>query len=65
MVYLMDSGAKQDVVRLLFEVDQNRIVTTQPSTGAKETSEFSIDDDGVLRVKYAGIESLFRKVAGP
>jgi hypothetical protein len=65
MAYLMDSGAQQDVVVLLFEVDENRIVTVQPSTGAKEISEFAIDEGGVLRVKFAGVESRFRKVAGP
>lgn len=65
MAYVMGSGAKQDVVLLLFEVHENRIATVQPSTGTKEISDFAIDERGVLRIKFAGTESLFRKVAGP
>ena len=53
LVYTVHLPTKEQIMRLTYRVDGNRLITDQPSSPREEQVEFSFTPDGRLVVKNA------------
>ena len=59
LTYIIHSPGKDEVMRLVYKVDGDKLVTDQPSAPAEHRTKFSFDDRGRLILEDAGERSRF------
>jgi len=62
LVYVIVNGDKQEVIKLVYEVDGETLMTNQPSKSREERTRFWFDSDGFLVLVYGGRRSWFQHV---
>lgn len=62
LVYIIHSPAKDEVMRLVYRVDGDELVTDQPSAPAEHRTKFSFDDQGRLILDDQGERSRYVRV---
>ena len=64
MAYVVHSSARDEVIRLTYEIDGDALITDQPSTPSVQRTHFEFTLDGRLVLSLFGRESRYVKVAG-
>jgi hypothetical protein len=59
LVYIIHSPGKDEVMRLVYRVDGDELVTDQPSAPAEHRTKFSFDDRGRLILEDEGERSRY------
>lgn len=62
LVYIIHSPGKDEVMRLVFKVDGDELITDQPSAPAEHRTKFSFDERGRLILEDEGERSRFIRV---
>lgn len=62
LTYIIHSPEKDQVMRLVYKVDGDELVTDQPSAPAEHRTKFSFDERGRLILEDEGERSQFVRV---
>jgi|ERR1700694_5861857 len=63
LIYTINEEGKQQVIRMTYEVVNNKIITDQPSQPGKEETDFRVFSDGKeLELIYNGAVSKYIRV---
>jgi hypothetical protein len=61
LVYSVLSGDRWHIMRLVYAVDGDMIVTDQPSSPRKERTRFALEADGTLMLDLGGQRSWYKR----
>jgi hypothetical protein len=61
LIYSVHTGAKTQVINMVYEVSGDQIITDQPSNPGKESSKFYFEPSGILVVDYQGEKTRFMR----
>jgi hypothetical protein len=61
LFYSIDAGDKWQVMKLVWRVDGDVIVTNQPTSPREERTRFSVDEKGDLVTEFGGQRASFHK----
>jgi len=53
---------EEQIMNLTYEVSGNKLITDQPSHPKKERTEFSIESNGQLLLRYPGSKTWFERI---
>jgi hypothetical protein len=62
LVYRIFEGGKEQIIKLTYEIRGNKLVTDQPSSPKKESTEFRVVKNKLI-LDFEGIESVFTKIS--
>jgi len=57
--YVVNNGKEQQIMLLTYEVQDDKLITDQPSSPQKETTRFEFISDDKLKLFFDGVESNF------
>ncbi|MHB8844190.1 MAG: hypothetical protein ACYC7L_05515 [Nitrospirota bacterium] len=60
--YCIDVGSKVQIMKLIFRVEGNMIITDQPSTPSEQNTTFSFDEKEHLLLDYGSSKAWFEKL---
>ena len=61
LVYSVLSGDRWQIMKLLYEVDGDTILTDQPSSPHEERTRFAFESDGTLMLELGGQRSWYNR----
>ncbi|SRR6266404_6019363 len=61
LVYVIHQNQSDEIMNLVFAVDGDCLVTSQPSRPQTERTEFTFDADGHLVLDYGGAKTWFTR----
>jgi hypothetical protein len=61
LLYCVEADSKWQIMRLVFRVEGNFIVTDQPSQPSEERTGFTLSDTGALVLDYSGLKAEFSR----
>ena len=62
LTYIIHSSERDQVMRLVYEIDGDELITDQPSAPAEHRTKFSFDERGRLILEDEGERSRFIRV---
>jgi hypothetical protein len=62
LIYTIHEVNKDQIMNLTYEILGNKLITDQPSHPRKERTEFSVEPNGQLLLKYPGAKTWFERV---
>ena len=63
LLYIVHETDQDQVIRLMFRVEGDFIVTDQPSQPRPERTKYEVTDDGKLVLAFGGEESRYIRIA--
>jgi hypothetical protein len=63
LFYSVLSDQRWQIMKLIYKVDGDMLITDQPSSPRKETTRFTIESNGDLVLEFNGQRSVFRRGA--
>ncbi len=61
LYYSVLAGDRWQIMKLVFEVNGDALVTNQPSSPRKEETRFRLEEDGRLMLEFGGQKSWYRR----
>lgn len=61
LFYSVLSGDRWQIMRLVYRIDGDAVVTDQPSAPREERTRFALEPDGTLILEFGGERSRFRR----
>ncbi|MBI3986363.1 MAG: hypothetical protein HY343_05560 [Lentisphaerae bacterium] len=63
LIYTIRSGEKAQIMKMVYRVEGNQLISNQPSVPREEKTTFTFED-GLLVLDFAGTRSWFNREAG-
>jgi hypothetical protein len=61
LYYSTLSGEKWQIMKLVYRIEGNILITDQPSSPRKEHTSFHFEEDGTLVLQFGGKKSWFKR----